>query len=96
MNSYSICACKHDRSMCAHEHCALPYLDTTMLRLAMPSPKRATPCITSAWGHHDAPRGPWYLKVWVSSTARRPNSCTARALRLRLPLGECLPCALLL
>ena len=40
---------------------------------------------TYARGHHDAPRGPWYLKVWVSSTARRPNSCTARALRLRRP-----------
>ena len=26
------------------------------------------------------------LKAWVSSTARRPNSCTARALRLRRPL----------
>ena len=35
---------------------------------------------------------PIYLKVWVSSTARRPNSCTARALRaalrLRRPLSS--------
>ena len=43
---------------------------------------------TYARDHHDAPRGPWYLKVWVSSTAKRPNSCTARALRLRLPQGS--------
>ena len=41
---------------------------------------------TSSRGHYDAPGGPKYLKVWVSSTSRRPNSCTARALRLRLPL----------
>ena len=40
---------------------------------------------TSASGHHDAPRGPLYLKVWVSSTATRPNGCTACALRLRFP-----------
>ena len=47
---------------------------------------------TSVTGHHDAPRGPWYLKIWVSSTARRPNSCTARALRLRRPIQkECIP-----
>ena len=46
---------------------------------------------TSATGHHDAPRGPEYLKAWVSSTATRQNSCTARALRLRLPLGKILP-----
>ena len=32
---------------------------------------------TYAMDHHDAPRGPYYLKVWVSSTAKRPN-CTAK------------------
>ena len=43
---------------------------------------------SSVTGHHDAPRGPWYLKVWVSSTARRPNTGEGKILYGGFSAGE--------
>ena len=84
MKSYSICAstidqCVHTSIAPCHaltQPCyALPCLDPNVLHLAKP-PLGVTMMPLGA---------PKYLKVWVSSTARRPNICTVRALRLRLP-----------